>query len=165
MKRTGWARQVLEGYLPKPDRVPPLPPPGWVESAKVAIKTIAAARSSMVRIGDLPHTAIEKENAVRSEPYRRLVAAYPCKLCGIHGFSQAAHVPPSGKGIKTDDRLTFPLCCARPGIVGCHTPFDQFKTFSKAVAIEIGTGWAADMRRQITAAGKWPKQLPLWSEA
>jgi len=108
--------------------------------------------------------AFPKQNAVRSEPYRRLVASYPCKACGIQGYSQAAHVPPDGKGIKQDDREIFPLCCTRVGITGCHVEFDQFRMFTKRQAVYVGKAWAADMRRQIEAEGKWPKNLPKWGE-
>lgn len=68
---------------------------------------------------------IPKENALRSEPYRRFVASFPCFACGIHGHSQAAH-PNFGKGLalKTDDRLCFPLCAVRPGHMGCHQMLD-----------------------------------------
>jgi hypothetical protein len=60
-----------------------------------------------------------KECVVASEPYRRLVALFPCKICGIDGYSQAAHPnTDKGAGIKTDDRLCFPLCCDRPGVQG-----------------------------------------------
>lgn len=103
-----------------------------------------------------------KESAVRSDPYRRLVAGLPCKNCGIQGYSQAAHVPPDGKGIKQDDRLTFPLCCTRPGINGCHVDFDQFRLFPKRQAVLVGHAWAADTRRQIEAKGEWPARLPKW---
>lgn len=101
-----------------------------------------------------------KESPVRSEAYRRLVAALPCRYCGIHGLSQAAHVPPDGKGIKQDDRQIFPLCCDRPGVQGCHPKFDQYKLFPRAVAMEIATAWATDARRQIEARGEWPANLP-----
>jgi hypothetical protein len=103
-----------------------------------------------------------KEDAVRSEPYRRLVAAMPCKACGIQGYSQAAHLPTEGKGIKQDDRLTFPLCCTRPDITGCHADYDQYRLFSRPVAMTVGRAWAADTRRQISATGQWPKNLPIF---
>ena len=35
--------------------------------------------------------SVPKEEIVRSEPYRRLVAALPCAFCGILGYSQHAH--------------------------------------------------------------------------
>ena len=62
-----------------------------------------------------------KQNAIEHEGYRRLVAAMPCKACGIEGYSQAAHVPPDGRGIKQDDREIFALCCTRSGINGCSS--------------------------------------------
>jgi len=105
-----------------------------------------------------------KQNAVRSEPYRRLVASMPCKACGIQGYSQAAHVPSDGRGIKQDDRLTFALCCVRIGIPGCHQDFDQYRMFPSDVARTVGQAWAADTRRYIYASGKWPKSLPKWGK-
>lgn len=105
-----------------------------------------------------------KAEPVRSEPYRRLVAALPCKACGIQGYSQAAHLPPEGKGTKQDDRLTFALCCARPGVNGCHQDFDQYRMFPRAAAMTVGRAWAADTQRQIIAAGKWPKGLEVLGE-
>lgn len=108
--------------------------------------------------------AFPKQSAIRSEPYRRLVAAMPCKACGIQDYSQAAHVPPDGKGIKQDDREIFALCSTRVGITGCHVEFDQFRMFPKRQAVAVGKAWAADTRRQIESEGKWPKNLPKWSE-
>lgn len=62
-----------------------------------------------------------KQPTYRSEPYRRYVASHECFGCGIEGFSQCAHEE-QGKGgaIKSDDRRSFPLCCTRPGVMGCH---------------------------------------------
>ena len=110
-------------------------------------------------------TARPKENVIRSEPYRRLVASYPCKACGIAGFSQAAH-PSTGRGggMKTDDRRCFPLCCARPGVMGCHAAFDQGAMFTKTVRRMVEDAWGADTRKQIAADNKWPKNLQMMEE-
>ena len=105
-----------------------------------------------------------KTEVIRSEPYRRLVAAMPCKACGIQGYSQAAHLPPDGKGVKQDDRLIFALCCARVGIAGCHADYDQYRMFTREVAMTVGMAWAMDTMRAIAAAGAWPDGLPAWSE-
>lgn len=103
---------------------------------------------------------------VQSPAYRKVVASLPCKYCGIAGFSQAAH-PSSGRGgaEKTDDRRVFALCCARPGVVGCHTAFDQQALLTKANRRIIEDVWAADTRRQVIAMGKWPARLPAWDES
>lgn len=103
-----------------------------------------------------------KTEAVRSEAYRRLVAAMPCKACGIQGYSQAAHLPPDGKGVKQDDRLIFPLCCTRPGITGCHVDYDQYRMHPHEAAIAIGLAWALETMHEIIEAGDWPKKLPHW---
>lgn len=115
--------------------------------------------------GTVSGDAVEKQGAVVSEAYRRLVAALPCKVCGIAGISQAAHPNTNkGAGLKTDDRECFPLCCDQPGRVGCHPKFDQGALFTKAVRRELEPVWGADTRRAIKAAGTWPKNLPEWSE-
>lgn len=137
--------------LTKPYTRPPKPatvrPTRWREPA---------------RIGD-ECSPIPKTVRIEHEGYRRLVAALPCAVCGIVGYSQCAHVPPSGKGIKEDDRETFPACCDRPGTVGCHVKVDQYKLAGAAVTRQMARGWAADARRRIRAAGNWPADLE-WME-
>lgn len=141
LKRTGFKRQAVERR--------PLPAP-------VPVRQVAATIfAGMVLVQ-------AKEDALRSEPYRRLVAAMPCKACGIQGHSQAAHLPTEGKGIKQDDRLIFPLCCTRVGIPGRHQDFDQYRMFTRSVAMTVGRAWAADTQRQIIAMGAWPKGLPFY---
>lgn len=117
-------------------------------------------RKASYSVDTAPAAPVEKHEPMRSEQYRRLVAMLPCKNCGIAGYSQAAH-PNTGKGagIKTDDRLCFPLCADRPGTRGCHSLFDQGTLFTKAVRREIEPVWGADTRRQIEAMGLWPKNL------
>ncbi|GER21275.1 hypothetical protein [Variovorax boronicumulans] len=105
--------------------------------------------------------SVPKTEIVRSEAYRRLVAAMPCIACGC-GPCQAAH-PNTDKGMamKTDDRLCFPLCGPQPGRPGCHALFDQGAMFSKAARRAIEPAWGADTRRRILANGQWPQRLPL----
>lgn len=119
--------------------------------------------------GGTSGVAVEKDNTVQCEEYRRLVAQLPCKHCGIHGYSQAAH-PNTGKatGKKLiDDRLCFPLCTVHPvsgGFVrGCHERFDQGALYLKEARRLIEPAWGADTRRAIKAAGNWPKGLEEWS--
>ena len=104
--------------------------------------------------------SIPKESPVRHEGYRRLVAMLPCVFCGIVGYSQAAHPPPTGKGIKEDDRECFPLCCTRPGITGCHVEFDQYRLIPKAEMRDTAAYWGGDTREIILLSGRWPDDLP-----
>lgn len=109
---------------------------------------------------------IAKMDVCRSEPYRRLVAAYPCIHCGIAGLSQCAHGNTGkGMGMKTDDRNSFPLCADSPGRPGCHSRFDRHELFSRGARTAVEQAWAADTRRRIQAAGIWPANLPLCSES
>lgn len=117
------------------------------------------AKASMEMISG-PVTAIPKESAIRSEAYRRAVAELPCCLCGVHGHSQAAH-PNTGKGygIKTDDRLCFPLCADRPGVEGCHTRFDQHALFDRDTRRDLEKKWSQQTQARVIAAGRWPDNL------
>lgn len=113
------------------------------------------------RITDIV-VASPKQNAIESEPYRRLVAALPCIHCGVWHQSQAAHPPPTGKGIKEDDRECFPLCCTRPLIPGCHVEFDQYRLIPYDLMREQAAEWGQTTRNTIQANGDWPKGLPMY---
>ena len=112
-------------------------------------------------VATTPAEPVNKDAPVRSEAYRRAVASLPCIACGIQGYSQAAHLPPEAKGMKQSDLLTFPLCCTRVGIPGCHQDYDQYRLFPREAAMTVGRAWAADTQRRIHAMGIWPKALPL----
>lgn len=152
MRRTGFKRP----QLPARERSFPSVTPGAFRLGTQATECAAP---------------VEKDEPVRSEAYRYLVAMLPCKLCGIAGYSQAAH-PNTGKGagIKTDDRLCFPLCTVHPDqdgnlVQGCHELFDQHALLPKIARRAIEPVWAADTRRQIIVMGLWPANLPVWSES
>jgi hypothetical protein len=95
-----------------------------------------------------------KTRPARNANYRRLVAMLPCILCGIDGYSQAAH-PNTGKGMamKADDTLCFPLCSDRYGMRGCHFRFDQGAIFDKATRRELEPRWAEETRARLAAMG------------
>ena len=107
-------------------------------------------------------SSIAKENALRSEPYRRLVAALPCAYCRREQHSQHAHENENkGKALKLDDRRAMPLCADDPGVLGCHSRFDRYALFiDRAEHIRMGRQWAAETRAQIEQSGQWPKNLP-----
>ena len=134
-----------------------------VDSAPAAPLRRVERAGVMANCSDMGNP-MSKTEIVRSEAYRRLVAAMPCIACGC-GPCQAAH-PNTDKGMsmKTDDRLCFPLCGPQPGRPGCHALFDQGAMFSKAARRAIEPAWGADTRRRILANQQWPKGLPLWSE-
>ena len=97
---------------------------------------------------------------VRSKAYLRLVASLPCINCGLHDYSQAAHVPASGKGMKESDFSTFPLCCNRPGVNGCHQNFDLYAMFPDSQETrEVGSRWASETRALLNLMGLFPTNL------
>ena len=113
-------------------------------------------------VASAPAAQVEKAAPVRNEKYRRAVASLPCAICGVPGYSQAAHANQGkGMGMKACDLTCFPACGPRPGIQGCHAALDQGALFSKAVRRELEPVWAADTQRRIKAMGMWPKALPL----
>ncbi|HEY8356328.1 MAG TPA: hypothetical protein VIL30_02605 [Ramlibacter sp.] len=115
-----------------------------------------------------PELAIPKADLVRSEPYRGLVAALPCAHCGVRGFSQAAHPPPTGKGIKESDLHCFPLCCqridGREQVQGCHAQFDKYELVPREQMPALIKRWIRQTQKTILTAGTWPKRLamPKW---
>jgi hypothetical protein len=143
LKRSGFKRKTYER------RKAPLIP--LAEPARAVLRRAD---------GNARLVVMPKSEPVRSEAYRRLVAMLPCDLCGVSGYSQAAH-PNTGKGagLKTDDRECFPLCCVRPGEPGCHARFDQGALMSKEQrrAYEPQAGERA--RAAINHLGLWPKGL------
>jgi hypothetical protein len=84
--------------------------------------------------------------------YKR-VAALPCAECGIHGYSQCAHSNRAedgkGLGIKAHYLATFPLCCARPGEIGCHVRHDQCIGMTREEADARTALYIADTHRKL----------------
>jgi hypothetical protein len=119
-------------------------------------------RRKAVMVSDMgnPISAIEKENAVRSEAYRRLVAARPCIHCGIRGHSQAAHAD-QGKGghIKSDDRTCYPACGPRVGHIGCHALIGMTGSMPREERRALEQKYAEQTRAEIIRSGLWPKNL------
>lgn len=106
-----------------------------------------------------PAEPIAKSHPVRSNVYLHAVASLPCIACGIQGYSQAAHLPPEAKGMKQSDVLSFPLCCVRVGIPGCHQDYDQYRLFPREAAMTVGRAWAADTQRRLLAMCLVPPYL------
>ncbi len=154
MKRTPFARKNTA------ENIPEKVAQSHSQYAPNAIKSRVKMAPIHTPISAQFRGSIPKSQPVRSEAYRRAVASLACFACGIQGHSQAAHLPPDGKGLKQCDLLTFPLCCVRMGIPGCHQDYDQYRMFNKRDAVIVGRAWAADTQRKIHAMGKWPKGIP-----
>lgn len=88
----------------------------------------------------------------------------PCVSCGIDGYSQAAHPPPTAKGRKEDDRTCFPLCSTRVMVPGCHVEFDQYRLIPKDQMRNQAAEWGARTRARIHRMGLWPNKLPVYEE-
>lgn len=132
------------------------------QQAPVAILSIVTKPTRITPFSAEFRGSIPKSQPVRSAAYRRVVASLPCCICGVPGYSQAAHGSDGkGMGIKACDLKTlFPACCDRPGVRGCHGRLDQGALFSKAVRHQLEPVWAGDTQRKIRAMGLWPKNLP-----
>lgn len=100
-----------------------------------------------------PIVSTPKENAVRSEPYRRLVAAQPCLHCGIERHSQCCHSNYlKGMGLKTDDRASFSLCSVSGN--GCHRKLDQGALFTKEVRRDKEIQWGVETQKRLRELAK-----------
>ena len=131
------------------------------QQAPVAIISIVTKPTGITPFSAEFRGSFPKSKPVRSEAYRRLVAALPCCICGIAGQSQAAHGSGAGTavckgmGLKSCDLTCFPACALR-----CHPALDQGALFTKAARHALEPAWAADTQRKIHAMGLWPKGIP-----
>ncbi len=72
------------------------------------------------------------EEAFGGAKYHAYLTSLPCDICGVQGFTVAAHLTARGAGGKACD--TAPLCRARSGTVGscfwleygCHEKWDAY---------------------------------------
>ena len=154
MKRTPFKRASTTTHESEQEREQRL-----IDKARRAMNSVVPRAANM---GSATTAAapIPKAAPVRSEALRRAVASLPCVICGMPGYSQAAHGSEGkGMGIKACDLTLFPACCDRPGVRGCHSQLDQGALFTKAVRRELEPVWAADTQRRIKAMGLWPTNL------
>lgn len=96
----------------------------------------------------------QKSRPYRSEKYRRFTASFPCFACGVEGYSQCAHEEyGKGRGTKTDDRRSFPLCCTRLGVIGCHVQHTMLIDMTREERRDIEAAYVDRMRAIAKAAG------------
>ena len=128
-----------------------------MDKARRAMNSVVPRAANM---GSSTTAAAPIPKAVRSEPYRRAVATLPCAICGVPGYSQAAHANTGkGMGMKACDLTCFPACGPRLGFQGCHAALDQGALFLKAVRRELEPVWAADTMRKLWEMGLIPDSL------
>ena len=87
---------------------------------------------------------LAKQDLVRDDDYRRLVASLPCCHCTIQRRSQAAHENEGkGKALKVCDTRTFPLCTVNGN--GCHEAFDAYRLVpgGRDAHVELGRTYTA----------------------
>jgi len=136
MKRTAFKRKVPVPVTPEQRQKP---------QRKCAVKTCRSLFSPLSMADKTCSVECEnlrekkskliklKKNLPKTNPHEiqhyKKVAALPCVRCGIEGYSQCAHSNKysdgKGMGKKAHYLATFPLCCTRPGILGCHAEFDR----------------------------------------
>lgn len=89
----------------------------------------------------------------QEQQHFRKVAALPCAWCGIEGYSQCAHSNRSqdgkGMGLKANYLATFPLCCTRPGVIGCHVRYDQCIGITRDEADEMAASWIVETQKEL----------------
>ena len=126
----------------------------WVKPPKTMPQPIPLSQRRAATMAPRADVAsIQKAEPVRSEAYRRLVAALPCASCGIEGISQHAHSNENkAKGRKACDLDAMPLCADQPGRVGCHSRFDSYELLEggREAHVEQGRAWAAQTRERLS---------------
>ena len=66
----------------------------------------------------------EFERAYGGSAYVQHLHQFPCSICGVAGWTVAAHTRSGGKGRNADADTLAPLCASRMGVVGCHDLLD-----------------------------------------
>ena len=93
-----------------------------------------------------------------SELYRRHVASLPCANCGLEDSSQCCHANGylfgKSRGKKSSDIASFPLCCDRLGILGCHSHHDRLIGITREEAAERETRYILQTILTLANAGK-----------
>ena len=69
----------------------------------------------------------EFERAYGGSAYVQHLHQFPCSICGVAGWTVAAHTRSGGKGRKADADTLAPLCGSRYGTEGCHEQFDRYE--------------------------------------
>lgn len=181
LKRTGFQRRAglhhhdIEPHIIDGDERPVVQDEArFAARAAAQIASALETRALVAKVGlvalvssDEAAPTVTKDNPLRHEGYRRLVASMPCAWCGRQGRSNHAHENSGkGKAMKVDDRRAMPLCVDDMGQHGCHTAFDQYALIDggKEAHAELGARMAKATRNAIRSAGKWPKTLPMWIE-
>lgn len=90
-----------------------------------------------------------KSPRYENKPYRHYVASKACFGCGIEGYSQCAHANGGGMGTKRSDLETFPLCCTRPGHIGCHMGSPDFHVDSFLAMYSLRTDFRVETERTL----------------
>lgn len=110
MKRSSFSRT-----FERPPRRLPSPPSCWREPQAVGMSQ-----------------PVPKDAPLRSEAYRRWIAAQPCILCGVVGRTNACHTN-VGKGmaLKASDTMLFPACGPSGLNPGCHWKIDNSQDMTK----------------------------------
>lgn len=133
---------------------------GFKPTTQPGILRTAKPQPSKPSFANKPRKAMKsrrKSIPAHELAYYRRVAALPCANCGIWGYSQAAHSnryqDGKGRGIKADYRATFPLCCTRPGEIGCHVRHDQCIGMTREEADERTERYIAETQKKLAQVG------------
>lgn len=123
--------------------------------------TLPTARAQPLRIADTRArltVPLPKNPPLRSEPYRRWVAAQPCAHCGRAGPSQAAHSDTGkGVGIKSCDSTAIPLCADGHGRQGCHAVFGASGLLGRVHRRHLESTYVQSVQDRAKEEGAWPK--------
>lgn len=128
--------------------------PQYQRPPRAPIQPLVGCRG-VYRLAANEPVVMAKDEPVRSESYRRWVSSLPCIVCGIEGYTQAAH-PNQGRGLgqKASDLECFPLCATRPGHMGHHAEHDMLIEMTLAKRRELELQYIAKTQAMARAAGR-----------
>jgi hypothetical protein len=128
--------------------------PEYQRPPRAPIQPLVGCRGVYAPAANEP-VVVAKVSPARSESYRRWVASLPCIVCGIEGYSQAAH-PNCGRGLgqKASDLECFPLCSTRPGHMGHHAEHDLLIEMTLAERRQLEQQYIAKTQATARAVGR-----------
>lgn len=96
----------------------------------------------------------------RSKAHLKNVASLPCKVCGIDGYTQAAHsnwVQWGGKckAKKASDEYTAAIC------VQCHYQIDAGKDLTKEERLDLWKKAHTATVQHLVILKLWPHDVPI----
>lgn len=98
-----------------------------LQSKKGLASGAGPKRKKMINAVNKKRKKKEFARTYDSVEYVKHLHQFPCEVCGVYGWTVAAHTETGGTGYKADADTLVPLCGSRPDVKGCHEQLDDYE--------------------------------------